>query len=202
MPEPKKYRTIEAPTNAEFRDRGSKFLSFAFPVKTVEEAKILIKELKAQHPKAVHHCVAYRLGYDGNNYRASDDGEPAGSAGRPMLSAIDSAELTDILVVVVRYFGGTLLGIPGLIHAYGTVVKMAFENATVSEHWVAKAIQIECGYEVLGAVLHLLKTQEAQVLHQDLQLFCSIRAAVPAHLFEDCVARLSDIRGVQVAVMG
>ncbi|MEO6832714.1 MAG: YigZ family protein [Chitinophagaceae bacterium] len=201
MPDPKKYRTIDAPTNAEFRDRGSRFLAFVFPIKSVEAAKLLIKELKAQHPKANHHCVAYRLGYDGNTFRASDDGEPAGSAGRPMLAAIDSADLTDLMVAVVRYFGGTLLGIPGLINAYGTAVKMALESAIVSEHWVTGKIKIDCGYDALGAVLHLLKAQEAQVLHQDLQLFCSIQASVPLHLLDECVARLSDIRGVQAEVV-
>lgn len=201
MPEPKKYRTIDAPAQAEFRDRGSRFLSFAFPVSSVEGAKLLIKELKAQHSKANHHCVAYRMGYDGNAYRASDDGEPSGSAGRPILAVIDSAELTDLMIVVVRYFGGTLLGIPGLIHAYGTTAKMALEVVTVSERWVAGTIKIDCGYDALGAVLHLLRAQEGQVLHQDLQLFCSIKASLPLHLLEECVARLSDIRGVQVEVV-
>ena len=105
-----KYSTISAPATGDFRDRGSKFLAYAYPVSTIEAIKEKIQALKKEHPKAVHHCVAWRLGTDGTQYRANDDGEPSGSAGKPMLGQIDSLGLTNVLVVVVRYFGGTQIG--------------------------------------------------------------------------------------------
>ena len=122
------YYTIEKTGTAEFRDRGSRFIAFVCPVRSVEEFKSQLSEIKKEHPKATHHCFAYRLGLDGHNFRVSDDGEPAGSAGRPILGQIDSKELVNVLVVVVRYFGGTLLGMPGLIHAYRSVTALALQT--------------------------------------------------------------------------
>src|SRR5437764_3436924 len=121
------YYTIEKPSLAEFKDRGSKFLAYAFPIQLVDDFKKRLKELKEEHPKAAHHCFAYRLGLDGNNFRVSDDGEPSGSAGRPILGQIDSKNIINAGVVVVRYFGGTLLGVPGLINAYKTTTVLALQ---------------------------------------------------------------------------
>lgn len=198
MPEPHKYKTVAAATTAEFRDRGSKFLAFAYPVSSLDEIKAYHKSLKAEHPKAVHHCLAYRLGHDGTQFRASDDGEPSGSAGRPMLGAIDRAGLTNVMVVVVRYFGGTLLGVPGLINAYGSVSDEALRAATIVDHWVEGEASIECDYANLGEVLHILKRHEGRVLKQDLQLFCVVQAAIPLHTLDTCLALLSELRGVTV----
>ncbi len=114
------YFTIETQAVAEFKDRGSKFLAYSFPLKSTEEFKKHLHVLKKEHPKAVHHCFAYRVGFDGNNFRVSDDGEPSGTAGKQIIGQIDSKNLTNTLVIVVRYFGGTLLGVPGLIVAYKT----------------------------------------------------------------------------------
>lgn len=200
MPEPRKYKSIAAPATAELRDRGSKFLAFAFPVKSVDESKAHHKALKAAHPKANHHCIAYRVGYDGTQFRASDDGEPSGSAGRPMLGAIDSAGLTNVLVVVVRYFGGTLLGVPGLIAAYGTVAAEALAAATITEHWVETDATIECDYANLGEVLHVLRRHEANIGRQDMQLFCTVRASIPLHLAAACLLQLSEIRSVKASL--
>src|SRR5688500_10700449 len=119
--------TIDKPSFAEFKDRGSKFLAFAYPIETVESFKTCLQQLKKEHPKAVHHCFAYRIGTDRNNFRVNDDGEPSGSAGRPILGQIDSKELTNVAVIVVRYFGGTLLGVPGLINAYKSATSMALQ---------------------------------------------------------------------------
>ena len=201
MSSPVKYKTLAAISSAEFRDRGSKFLAFAYPVHTAEEIKTRVKQIKAEHPRAAHHCVAFRLGHDGSQYRASDDGEPSGSAGRPMLGAIDSAGLTNVLVVVVRYFGGTLLGVPGLIQAYGSVVAAALSAAPASEHWVEKLFSIECDYATMGEVLHILRKEEATIQRQDLQLFCIIEAGIPLHTAEAAVRQLSDIRGVLVKAL-
>ena len=112
------YLTIDKASVAEFKDRGSKFIAYAFPILTADDFKKYMQQLKKEHHKAEHHCFAYRIGTDGNNFRVGDDGEPAGSAGRPILGQIDSKEVTNIAIIVVRYFGGTLLGVAGLINAY------------------------------------------------------------------------------------
>lgn len=198
MPEPRQYHSLAAPAEAEFRDRGSRFLAFAFPVKSLEEIKLRHKAIKAEHPKASHHCLAYRLGYDDSQFRASDDGEPSGSAGRPMLGAIDSLGLTNVMVVVVRYFGGSLLGIPGLIHAYGTVASESLRAGGLVTRWVCRENELECSYAQLSEVLHLLRRHEAEVINQDLQLFCRLRVAIPQHLAEACMAQLSELRGLSL----
>src|SRR3954466_15552915 len=131
-----KYTTIAEPGTGDFRDRGSKFLAYAYPVFTPQDIKDRLNALKKEHPKATHHCYAWRLGTDGTQYRANDDGEPSGSAGKPILGQIDSTELTNVLVVVVRYFGGSLLGVPGLINAYKTATAQSLENLPRTEKWI------------------------------------------------------------------
>lgn len=194
---PQKFKTLEYAATAEFRDRGSRFLAFAYPVKELDAVKQLVKTLKSEHPKAAHHCVAYRLGTTGDIYRAGDDGEPSGSAGRPMLGAIDSLGLTNVLVVVVRYFGGTLLGVPGLINAYGSVAAAALAEVPVREQWVTTNIAVECSYENLNDVLIVFRRHEGTIIRQDMQLFCVVEAAVPRHLSEACLSQLTDLRGVR-----
>ena len=201
MAVPLKYKTVAGPSSAEFRDRGSRFIAFAFPVQTVDEVKARVKSLKVEHPKAAHYCVACRVGHDGTQFRASDDGEPSGSAGRPMLGAIDATGLTNVLVVVVRYFGGTLLGVPGLIHAYSTTTEAALSNARVIEQWIEQRLEIECDYATISDVRHTIRTKEGRILQQDLQLFCIICAAIPLHLADECTRRLSELRGVRVKYM-
>lgn len=198
MPPVEKFRTISAASTAELRDRGSRFLAYAYPAGDLDGVKAIVKGLKAEHPKANHHCVAYRLG-DGSIYRAGDDGEPAGSAGRPMLAAIDSAGLSNVLIVVVRYFGGTLLGVPGLIHAYGTVAADALKAARVIERWVERRLRIECDYGGVGEVLYLLRKSESTIHSQDMQLFCVIEAGVPLPQVDGLKRQLGDMRGVTVS---
>lgn len=190
------YTTLAAAATGEFRDRGSKFLAYAYPVSSVAEVKEKLQALKKEHPKAVHHCLAYRIGTDGTEYRASDDGEPAGSAGRPILGQIDSAGLTNVLVVVVRYFGGTLLGVPGLINAYKTATTEALKEVPVVEKWIERRYEFSFDYPVMGEVLYLLKQNEATLYRQELQLFCVVEAGIPRHLADACVAKLSEIRGL------
>lgn len=191
-----KYKTIAQDGTADFRDRGSKFLAFAYPIRTVDEVKGKVQALKKEHPKAVHFCLAWRMGTDGTLYRASDDGEPAGSAGRPILGQIDSLGLTNTLVVVVRYFGGTLLGVPGLINAYKTATTAALEQLPTVEKWIEQEVEISFDYSVMGEVLYLLKQNEASIHKQDMQLFCTIHAGIPVHLSGPCIEKLSEIRGV------
>jgi len=191
-----KYKTIAGEGRGDFRDRGSKFLAYAYPVLNVQEIKDQLQALKKEHPKAVHHCLAWRLGTDGNNYRASDDGEPAGSAGKPILGQIDSMGFTNVMVVVVRYFGGTLLGVPGLINAYRTATAEALGMVQVVEKWIEEVYELSFDYPVMGEVLYLLKQSEASVYQQDLQLFCVVRAGIPLKYRQQCIKQLSEIRGL------
>ena len=196
-----KYKTIAANGEANFRDRGSKFLAYAYPIHSPDDVKGKVQALKKEHPKAVHFCLAWRVGIDGSNYRANDDGEPAGSAGRPILGQIDSLALTNVLVVVVRYFGGTLLGVPGLINAYKTVTTEVLQGLPTIEKWVERSIELSFDYPVIGEVLYLLKQHEVTIYKQDLQLFCLINAGVPVHLLDACVARLEELRGVVCKIL-
>lgn len=196
-----KYKTIADTGTSDFRDRGSKFLAYSYPILSADEVKEKVQALKKEHPKAVHYCLAWRVGTDGTQYRASDDGEPAGSAGRPILGQIDSLGLTNVLVVVVRYFGGTLLGVPGLINAYKTAATAALEGLPTVEKWIETQIEITFDYSSMGEVLYLLKQYEATIYKQELQLFCSINAGIPKQQLNACLAKLSEIRGVQTKAL-
>ena len=178
------YRTLAAPATAEFKDKNSRFLAFAYPLLTLDDFKPHIERLKKEHFKAKHHCFAYRLGYDGTNFRANDDGEPSGSAGRPILGQIDSFELTDTAVIVVRYFGGTLLGVPGLIHAYKTATQMALQHAEIIEKNIEKTVQIQCDYATLNTVLRIAKQCQASIIKQDLQIDCRLTLRVPLSSYQ------------------
>lgn len=192
------YTTIEDATTAIFKDRGSKFLAYAFPIIEEHDVKIKLKELKAEHPKAVHHCYAYRIGVDGNRYRTVDDGEPSGSAGRPILGQIDSACLTNVAVIVVRYFGGTLLGVPGLINAYKTATVEALNLAAKKEKWIEKRVELSFDYPIMNEVKHLLQQSESTIYKQDFQLFCNIIAGIPLKYFSITETKLSQLRGLNL----
>lgn len=198
MQEITKYRTLSQPTTAEFKDRGSKFLAYAYPIQDTDDVKAKLQVLKKEHPKAVHYCYAYRIGTDGKLFRANDDGEPSGSAGRPILGQIDSAGLTNTLVIVVRYFGGTLLGVPGLINAYKTVTADALKDAPVTERWIESLYELSFDYSVMSEVMYLLKQAEATVYKQELQLFCSVKTGIPGIHADQYVQRLSELRGLTV----
>jgi uncharacterized YigZ family protein len=198
MQEVNKYKTITAGTKAEFKDRGSKFLAYAYPVSSPQDVKEKLQLLKKEHPKAVHHCYAYRLGTDGTQYRANDDGEPSGSAGKPILGQLDSVGVTNVLVVVVRYFGGTLLGVPGLINAYKTVTQDALQQAEFVEKWIEDMVEVQFDYPVMGEVMYLLRQSDATIYKQDLQLFCIVHAGIPKVNTQNCNQKLSEIRGVTI----
>ena len=182
------FRTLSAPAEAEFKDKGSRFIAYAYPIHTTEEVKKLVDDQRQAHHKARHWCYAYRLGTDGLQFRANDDGEPGGSAGRPILGQIDSFELTDVLVIVVRYFGGTLLGVPGLINAYKTASQMAFQAATIVEKNIEKTVYLRCGYPMLNEALRIAKNHHASIIQQDLQLDCRLTLRIPLADYEACLA--------------
>ncbi len=192
------YRTLELPIQAEFKDKGSRFLVFAYPVQTAEQVKKHVDDLRQEHHKARHWCYAYRLGVDGNQFRANDDGEPSGSAGRPILGQIDSFELTDVLVVVVRYFGGTLLGVSGLIHAYKTSTQMALENAQIIEKNIEKTVRIRCEYPYLNEAIRIAKNHQAEIIEQDLQLDCRLTVRIPLVNAEACLAAWAQTRQIEL----
>lgn len=198
MDEVYKYNTINDTATSDFRDRGSKFFGFAYPISDVDEVKEHVKALKKEHPKAVHYCFAFRIGTDGTQFRANDDGEPSGSAGKPILGQIDSAGLTNVLVVIVRYFGGSLLGVPGLINAYKTATAEALEKAEVIEKLVEERVLISFDYPVMNDVMQILKQSDATIYKQELQLFCEVTAGIPKEVSTSYIERLSDIRGVTV----
>ena len=196
------YRTLELPIQAEFKDKGSRFLAFAYPVQTVEQVKKYVDDLRQEHHKARHWCYAYRFGVDGNQFRANDDGEPSGSAGRPILGQIDSFELTDVLAVVVRYFGGTLLGVPGLIHAYKTSTQMALENAQIIEKNIEKTVRIRCEYPYLNEAIRIAKNHQAEIIEQDLQLDCRLTVRIPLANTEACLAAWAQTRQIELLELG
>ena len=158
------YFTIASAGESIFRDRGSRFLGFAFPVKTEEEIKQQVQSLREQHPQAVHCCYAWRLGADKQRYRANDDGEPSGTAGKPILGQLQSNDLTNVLVVVVRYFGGTLLGVPGLINAYKVAAAEAIAATTIIEQFIQYEYRINYDAEDTSAVMRLLRELQAKII--------------------------------------
>ena len=192
------YNTIEKTAVAEYKDRGSKFLAYVYPMKEVSDFKEKLAALKKEHPKAVHHCFAYRLGLDGNNYRVSDDGEPSGTAGRPILGQIDSKQLTNVLIVVVRYFGGTLLGVPGLINAYRSAASMVLQITPVVQKPVLLNYRLQFDYTQMNDVMKVVKQFDCVVLKQETQLFYSIEIGVPRNRLDEVLFRLKELRGVEV----
>ncbi len=163
------YQTIAERCEGEFRDRGSKFIAYAEAIYTEEEGHLLLDEIKKLHPKSRHFCYAYRLGMDGNQFRTNDDGEPSGTAGRPILGQIDSFELTNVFVVVIRYFGGTKLGTSGLINAYKTATQHAFEQANIIEKVIADVFRLEFNYAIMSQVMNAVKKMDLEIRSQSFE---------------------------------
>lgn len=195
------FQTIEKEAVAEFKDRGSRFIAYAFPISSADDFKKRRKELKEEHPKAVHHCFAYRIGNDGNNFRSSDDGEPSGSAGKPILGQIDSKSLTNIAVVVVRYFGGSLLGVPGLINAYKTATSFALQTSIVLKKPVLINYRLQFDYTILNDVMRIIKKYECVIVKQELQLFCVIELSIPRSGLETCLSRLKELKRMELSAI-
>lgn len=161
------FKTIANPTVGEYKEKGSKFLSYAFPVSSELGWQVHLEEVKKIHPKASHHCYAYRLGVDNNNYRANDDGEPSGTAGKPILGQLRSFDVTNAFVVVVRYFGGTQLGASGLIHAYKTAATAALQQASIIEKTVNDIYRLTFDYAIMSNVMNAVKRLNLDIVHQD-----------------------------------
>ncbi|MFM7007281.1 MAG: IMPACT family protein [Flavobacteriales bacterium] len=190
-----KYRTIETGTEGFYKEKGSKFLAFAVPVSTEQEVKNFIAQKRKEHHQAVHVCSAFRLGADFKTYRSSDDGEPSNSAGPPILGQIQAFELTNILIAVVRYYGGTNLGVGGLITAYRTAAKEAIEAAQIIEKEEEIELAIEFPYEQMHLVMDFLKREKAQILHHNLAEKCQLN-------FRIAKSESEKIRGLLISIIG
>ena len=195
------YQTIEQSSVAEFKDRGSRFIAYAIPISSADDFKKRLKELKEEHPKAAHHCFAYRIGNDGNNFRSSDDGEPSGSAGRPILGQIDSKAVTNTAVIVVRYFGGTLLGVPGLINAYKTATSSALQSSSIVKRSVLVNHRLQFDYTILNEVMRIIKKYECLVQKQELQLFCMMEVGIPKAELESCISQLKNLKSMELSAI-
>jgi len=195
---PDYYYTIEKQGTGEFKDRGSRFIGYAFPVVNSGDFKKRLLGIKTEHPKAAHHCFAYRLGFDGNNFRSSDDGEPSGTAGKPILGQIDNKQLTNVGVIVVRYFGGVLLGTPGLVNAYKTTTALALQTIPIVQRAIEINYRIQFDYTKVNEVMTVLKKYNCSILSQKMELFCIIEAGVPKSNHELVILKLQAIRATEI----
>jgi len=192
------YKTISANSEGLFRDKGSKFIAYAYPIRTEGEVKDLVQKLRAEHAKARHFCWALRLSPDRSIYRIQDDGEPSGTAGRPILNALLSAGLTNILIVVVRYFGGTLLGVPGLINAYKTAANEAIHEAAIVEKTVNDVYEIRFDYLAMNEVMKLMKDEQLSISNQNFDNSCSIQFEVRKASLNAVLGKLEKIDNLYV----
>lgn len=192
------YKSIAAQAHGLFKDNGSRFIARAYPVETEEQVKEIVASLKKEYYDARHHCYAYRLGYKGDKFRANDDGEPSGSSGRPILGQIDSNGLSDILVVVVRYFGGIKLGIPGLIRAYKTSTADAIANAEIVEKIASRNFRVVFGYMSMNAVMKVMKEMTLPQNNQRFDMECSLDTVVRLTLADSFIQKMSDVEGCRV----
>ena len=187
------YLSISAPSRGIFKDNGSRFIALAYPVESEEEIRGLLTAVRKEYHDARHHCYAYRLGYDGAVWKAGDDGEPSGSAGRQILGQIDSAGLSDVLVIVVRYFGGIKLGIPGLIRAYRSSTADALDSARKVEKIAGNWQKIRFGYGAMPQVMKLLKDMDLPQRNRDFGETCSLEVFVRLTSGQDFFARIKKI---------
>lgn len=196
------YSSIASPSEGLFKDNGSRFIALAFPVESETEIKEIVSSLKKEYHDARHHCYAYRLGYRGDIFRANDDGEPSSSAGRPILGQIDANGLSDILVVVVRYFGGIKLGIPGLIRAYKTSTADAISNARIIEKIASRRFRLSFGYLNMNDVMKTVKEMGLSPCRQEFGMECTMEVPVRLSLADKFLETCSKIEGCTAEEVG
>jgi len=196
------YLTIEKPAESIFRDRGSKFIGYAYPISSDNDIKPIIAALKQEHPKANHHCYAMRLSTDRSVFRINDDGEPSGTAGRPILNVLLSRNLTNVVVIVVRYFGGTLLGVPGLINAYKTAAELALNEAKVVEKTVNDIYTISFEYLQMNEIMRIVKDESLDILEQQFDNNCSMKISIRKMHVNAVLAKLQKLDSARVKYIG
>ncbi|MCD6112679.1 MAG: YigZ family protein [Bacteroidales bacterium] len=192
------YKTIEKRTQGYFKDRGSKFYAFAYPVTTEEEIKTILQELRKEYHDARHHCYAYILGFDKSAYRMNDDGEPSGTSGKPIYGQLLSHDLTNTLVVVIRYFGGTKLGIPGLINAYKTATKDALSKNNIITKTVNDVYEIHFEYTDMNNVMKIIKEEKIALISNDYQMDCKIVFSVRKNNTNRVYEKFKKIKGLKI----
>lgn len=192
------YKSIAKRAEGLYKEKGSKFIGIAIPLKSEDEVKMALEDLRKEYHDARHHCYAWMLGYDRDQFRANDDGEPSNSAGKPILGQIESFELTNVLIVVVRYFGGTKLGVGGLITAYKTAAKEALENAVIFEDTVKQWVEFSCNYQDMPMVMNLVKENQFKIVTQEMQNECTLGLEVEMDQLEFLKAKLKDFESVEM----
>lgn len=193
------YNTIETPSTGYFKDKGSKFYAYAYPLQNEEEVKDRIAELKKEHHNARHHCYAWRLGTEEIRTRANDDGEPSSTAGKPILGQLQSYEVTNILVVVVRYFGGTLLGVSGLINAYRAATIEALNNANILSKLIEIQYELKFEYPMLNTVMNKLKQDNYDIVSTDFRESCRLVFKARKSEDERAFQSFNDIFGIEIS---
>jgi uncharacterized YigZ family protein len=193
-----KYKTVAAQATGIYREKGSRFLSFAFPVYSENEIKLVVSQIKKEYFDARHHCYAYRLGTGGETFRTNDDGEPSGTAGRPIYGQILSFGVTNILIVVVRYFGGTKLGTSGLVNAYKTAASAALKNSKITEQTEQQTVSFGFLYTVMNDIMKLVKDEKVEILEQITELDCSMKLKIDKSKTAIILEKLSKIESVRV----
>lgn len=195
------YKTISTPSEGLFKDKGSKFIAYAYPVTSEDQIKEIVQSIKKEHYSARHHCYAWRLGHEKLLFRANDDGEPSSTAGKPILGQIQSFDLTNILIVVVRYFGGTLLGVSGLINAYRNAALDAINQAEIVEKLVEKDLLIEFDYGVMNDVMKLFKDEKLPQLEPQFDLRCRIKTHIRLSELNRIEDLLNKIEGLTITIL-
>ena len=191
------YKTINPASEGLYKEKGSKFIAYTYPVTNEEEIKEYIAHLKKEYYDARHHCYAYMLGADKSEYRANDDGEPSSTAGKPILGQILSNDITNILIVVIRYFGGTKLGVSGLIHAYKTAAADAIANTEIIEKTVNDIYDVNFDYLVMNDVMKIIKEDQPEQLGQDFNLTCRITLSIRQSEVDKIIEKFSKIDSVK-----
>lgn len=194
------YLTVLGKSEGLYKDRGSKFHYFSFPVSSEEEIKIILASLRKTYFDASHHCFAWVLGKDGSAFRANDDGEPNHSAGDPILGQIRSHQLTNVLIVVVRYFGGTKLGVSGLIQAYKTSAALAIEENEIVEEWVMVKLALQFPYPAMNAVMKVVKAQNLEIITQEMNLDCKMILTLREGMLPFTLEKLEEIENLSIKI--
>jgi len=192
------YHTISDQAEGLYKEKGSKFIGLAFPVKKEEEVKVILAKLRKEYYDARHHCYAYVLGFDKSAYRYNDDGEPSGTAGRPIFGQIQSKDLTNILIVVIRYFGGIKLGVSGLINAYRSSASDALNHADIRSLTVNDIYELSYEYPLMNEVMRVVKDENLKVIEQDFQISCKLTFQVRKNFSNRIYERFSKIHGVKI----
>ena len=196
------FNTIKSPVeNILLKEKGSKFIGFAFPVDDEAELKISLEKIREEHPKATHHCYAYRLGIKGENYRANDDGEPSGSAGLPIYNQLLAHDITNVLVIVVRYYGGTKLGVSGLVKTYKESAKITLEEAEIITKELESEIEISFNFSQQNQIFTLLNKFDGRILDFLSDEKCVITAKIKTSLYENISEQLSEMQNISFKIL-